>query len=204
MILKRTILTAASVTVAALLMTACSPTGPQPTPTSTGTPTPTSTARGPVDPPKDEASAVAVSEETLTEWFVVRGEVNAAGGKDTDRLKQLTTGNALPKVLADASQIANGPQLNKDGKNIDGPAKTQGAIKYVPLAAYGQPFEGIENGLVTIHACQDTSDYKVWAHDGSEAPTRPSERYLFDFQVTYSASAKAWLVSDLISLNQTC
>lgn len=204
MILKRTITAAATLTVAALLITACSPAGPQPTPTLTNTPSPTSTARGPVDPPKDEASAVASAEDTLTEWFAVRGEVNAAGGKDTDRLKALSTGAALDRVLADAAQIASGPVLNVDKKNIDGPAKTEGSITYTPISAYGQKNDGIDNGLVTVNACQDASNYKVFASDGSPAMTPPSLRNKFDYQVIYDTKSKTWLVSDSISLNQTC
>ena len=184
-------------------MAGCSPTS-GPTPTKSSSPTPTSTSAGPVDPPKSEDEAVKAAEKALTEWFVVRGEVNAAGGKDTARLEKVATGNALTISQNDAKHVATGPILNADQKNVDGPAKTEGAIKYEPISAYGQAYEGVENGLVTVNACQDASGYKVFASDGSPAMTPPSLRNKLDYQVIYDAKAKAWLVFDSVSLNQTC
>ncbi|WP_102191304.1 hypothetical protein [Microbacterium aurantiacum] len=202
MILKRTIAAAATFTVAALLMTACAPAAvetPKPTQTTAAPET-----MAPVAPPESEEEAVAAAEEVLTKWFEVRGEVNAAGGTDTEQLEALSTGTALERVLADAEQIANGPLLNVDEVNIDGPIKTEGAITYESKSAYGQEWEGVENGLVTINACQDGTDYKLFASDGSEG-MRPAElRTTFDYQVIYDASREAWLVYDLISLGETC
>lgn len=201
MILKRT-LAAATLTVAALLMTACAPAAvetPKPTQTTAAPET-----MAPVAPPESEEEAVAAAEEVLTKWFEVRGEVNADGGTDTERLEAITTGRALDRVLADATQIANGPQLNEDKVNVEGPVKTEGAIKIEIKSAYGQEWESIPNGMVTVNACQDASEYKIWASDGSKGYPREQERDLFDYQVIYDADRQAWLVYDLIALGETC
>lgn len=202
MILKRTLAAAATLTVAALLITACAPEAtetPKPTETTAAPETP-----APVAPPESEEEAIAAAEEVLTEWFEVRGEVNADGGTDTERLEAITTGRALDRVLADADQIANGPLLNKDKVNVEGPVKTEGAFKIEIKAAYGQEWETIPNGMVTVNACQDASEYKLWASDGSESYPRERERDLFDYQVIYDADRQAWLVYDLIALGETC
>lgn len=202
MILKRTLAAAATLTVAALLITACAPEAtetPKPTETTAAPETP-----APVAPPESEVEAIAAADEVLTEWFEVRGEVNADGGKDTERLEELSTGTALERVLANAAEIASGPLLNVDGENIEGPVKTEGAITYEMKSAYGQEWEGVENGMVTINACQDGTEYKLFASDGSEG-MRPEElRTTFDYQVIYDADREAWLVYDLISLGETC
>lgn len=204
MTLKRTTTALIAIAAGIALLAGCSPTsGPQPT-ASSSSPTPTSNTAGPVDPPKDEAEAVKAAEKAVTQWLVVRGEVNAAGGKNTEPLKTVATGKALDRAIADATQISTGPVLNVDQKNVDGPGKTEGAIKYEPIAAYGQSNDGIENGLVTVNACQDASGYKVFASDGSPAMRPPSDRNKFDYKVIYDAKAKAWLVSDAVSLGQTC
>lgn len=202
MILKRTLAAAATFTVAALLMTACAPAAvetPKPTQTTAAPET-----MAPVAPPESEEEAVAAAEEVLTKWFEVRGEVNAAGGTETAPLEELSIGNALEATLNDAAHIASGPQLNVDGENIDGPVTTEGAIRYETVSAYGQEWEGIENGLVTINACQDGSEYKVFASDGSPGMQPEEQRLTFDYQVTYNAERQAWLVYDLVSLNEPC
>lgn len=202
MILKRTLAAAATLTVAALLITACAPEAtesPKPTETTTA---PETTA--PVAPPASEEEAIAAAEEVLTDWFEVRGEVNADGGTDTERLEAITTGRALERVLANAAEIANGPLVNKDKVEVEGPIKTEGAVKIEIKSAYGQEWETIPNGMVTVNACQDASEYKLWASDGSEAYPRPQERDLFDFQVIYDADSEAWLVYDLVALGETC
>ena len=61
----------------------------------------------------------------------------------------------------------------------------------------------VDNGLVTIHACQDASKYKVRASDGSEA-LRPDARTTFDYQVIYDAKSETWLVYNLVGLGQSC
>ncbi len=200
---KRLITALAAAAIGLAVLSGCAPTA-DPTPSTSSTPSPTATSAGPVDPPKDEEEAITAAESVLKKWFATRGEVNAGGGKDTDRLKELSTGRALERVLADADQVANGPQLNKDGVNIDGPVKTEGAIKIEVKSSYGQEWKGVPNGLVTVQACQDASEYKIWASDGSEAMARPQERDLFDYQVVYDSDAKAWLVYELTSLGQTC
>lgn len=202
MILKRTLAAAATFTVAALLMTACAPAAvetPKPTQTTAAPET-----MAPVAPPESEEEAVAAAEEVLTKWFEVRGEVNAAGGTDTEPLEAVAIGNALEVSVNDATHIATGPILNTDEKNIDGPGKTEGAITHETKSAYGQEWEGVEHGLVTINACQDGTSYKVFASDGSEAMRPADRRTTFDYQVVYDAEREAWLVYDLISLGETC
>ena len=150
-----------------------------------------------------EDEAITAAETVLTQYFVTRGEVNAAGGTDTAPLEAWATGRALEVAVNDAAGIAEGPILNVDQVNVEGPATTEGAIKYETVASYGQEWEGIENGLVTINACQDASEYKVWASDGSEA-MRPEARSTFDYQVVYDSESETWLVYNLISLGESC
>lgn len=201
--LTRTLTAATALVAATLLIAGCTTeAGPKPTPSqSSAAPEET---RGPVAAPESEEEAIEAAEAVLTEWFEVRGEVNAAGGADTAELEELSTGTALERALADAKTIVEGPLLNVDGENIEGPIRTEGAITYETKTAYGQEWEGTENGLVTINACQDGTDYKLFASDGSEG-MRPEElRTTFDYQVIYDADAQAWLVYDLISLGETC
>ena len=197
----------AGIIAAALTLTACStgePTDPTASPTSTLTPTPTPTATNPKVPaPASEDEAITAAETVLTQYFATRGEVNAAGGTDTAPLEDWATGRALDVAVNDATGIANGPILNVDQKNIDGPGTTEGAIKFETKAAYGQTWEEVENGLVTINACQDASDYKIWASDGSVA-MRPDARSTFDYQVVYDSETETWLVYNLISLGESC
>lgn len=194
----------AGIIAAALTLTACTGTGnPNPTASTSTTPTPTSTAGTKVPPPANEDEAIAAADSVLTEYFVARGEVNAAGGTDTSSLEVLATGKALDVAVRDAAYVAEGPVLNVDQVNVEGPATTEGAIKYETLSAYGQPWEDVENGLVTINACQDASEYKVFASDGSEA-LRPDARTTFDYQVIYDSERETWLVYDLISLGESC
>ena len=101
-------------------------------------------------------------------------------------------------------RFATGPILNVDGKNIEGPGYTEGSITYETVAAYGQEWEDVENGLITINACQDLSEYKGFASDGSEAMQPEEKRNLVDYQVVYDAERQAWLVYDVIGLGQTC
>lgn len=201
--LTRTLTAATALVAATLLIAGCTAeAGPKPTPSqSSAAPEET---RGPVAPPASEEEAIEAAEAVLTEWFEVRGEVNAAGGTDTAELEELSTGTALERALADAKTIAEGPLLNVDSKSIEGPIKTEGAITYETKTAYGQEWEGTENGLVTINACQDGTDYKLFASDGSEGMRPADLRTTFDYQVVYDADSEAWLVYDLISLGETC
>lgn len=195
----------AGIIAATLTLAACSNGGTtDPTTTPSDTPTPTPTATNPkVSAPANEDEAITAAETVLTQYFVTRGEVNAAGGTDTVPLEDWAIGRALDVAVNDATGIANGPILNVDQENIDGPGTTEGAIKYETKAAYGQTWEEVENGLVTINACQDASDYKVWASDGSEA-MRPDARSTFDYQVVYDSETETWLVYNLISLGESC
>lgn len=195
----------AGIIAAALTLTACTGTGtqnPTASPTETATPTPTA-SNTQVPPPANEDEAITAAETVLTQYFVTRGEVNAAGGTDPAPLEEWATGRALDVAVNDAAGIAQGPILNVDQVNVEGPGTTEGAIKYETVASYGQEWEEIENGLVTINACQDSSEYKVWASDGSEA-LRPDARTTFDYQVIYNSESETWLVYNLISLGESC
>lgn len=200
---KRIITALTAIAISGVLLAGCTGTAsPTPSP-STASPTPTPSTGTKVPPPANEAEAIEAADAVLTQYFNIRGEVNAAGGTDTSPLEAFATDKALEVAVNDAAHIAEGPILNVDQVNVDGPGKTEGAIKYETVAAYGQPWEEVENGLVTINACQDASDYKVWASDGSEA-LRPDARTTFDYQVVYDAESETWLVYNLISLGESC
>ncbi len=191
-----------TITVGGLLLVGCTPTSePTPPTITTTTPTPTATT---VAPPANEEEAIAAADAALTNWFIVRGEVNAAGGTDTDRLEALALGTALELTLNDAANTATGPVLNEDQVNIDGPATTEGAMRHELITAYGQEYEGIDNGMVTINACQDASEYVIRASDGSLAMRPERQRVLIDFDVVYDAERQAWLVYKLTNLDQPC
>lgn len=137
----------AGIIAAALTLTACTGTngqGPTNGPSESATPTPTATS---FDPPADEDEAIDNADAAVTNWLAVRGEVNATGGTDVERLEQLATGRALEITLNDAATVANGPVLNEDGEQIDGPATTEGAFTHETLSAYAQEYEG------TARAC---------------------------------------------------
>jgi hypothetical protein len=195
----------AGLIAAALTLTACS-TGGTPTPTkTTSTPSPTSTAlNSPVAAPKSQDDAIAAAETVLATWYKTRGAVNAAGGKDTDPLKLLSTGPALQITLDDAGRIATGPLLNADGQSIPGAAKTTGALTFEPGAAYGQKWQNVENGLVTVDGCQDASNYHITTHDGKPAMRPPHDRIKLEYQVTYDPKSQLWLVSKQVDLQATC
>ncbi|GAA1745538.1 hypothetical protein [Microbacterium paludicola] len=199
--------TAASIALGAIalgLLTGCTTSAPQAT--ESPSPTPTETTRGPVAPPESEEEAIEQADAVLTEWFVTRGEVNAAAGTelDTSPLEDLSTGRALEVAVRDATQISTGPVLNADTENVEGPGRAEGAITYEMIGGYGQEWEGVENGLVTINACQDGSEYTVYPSDGSDPYPNDQERNLFDYQVVYDNELQRWLVYDLISQGQTC
>jgi hypothetical protein len=200
---KRIITALTAVALSSMLLAGCTATAtPTPGPsTASATPTPTTGTK--VPPPANEEEAISAADAVLKEYFVTRGEVNAAGGTDTTPLNAVATDKALDVAVKDAERIATGPILNVDQKNVEGPGKTEGAIKFEMVSAYGQKWEEVENGLVTINACQDATDYKVWASDGSEA-LRPDARTTFDYQVIYDTETETWLVYNLISLGQSC
>lgn len=200
---KRIITALTAVALSSMLLAGCTTTAtPTPGPsTASATPTPTTGTK--VPPPANEEEAISAADAILKEYFVTRGEVNAAGGTDTAPLKAVATDKALDVAVKDAERISTGPILNVDQKNVEGPGKTEGAIKFETVSAYGQKWEEVETGLVTINACQDASDYKVWASDGSEA-LRPDARSTFDYQVIYDTKTETWLVYNLISLGQSC
>lgn len=195
----------AGLIAAALTLTACS-TGGTPTPTkTTATPSPTSTAlNSPVAAPKSQDDAITAAETVLATWYKTWAAVNAAGGTDTAPLKEVSTGQALSVVEDGANRIANGPLLNKDGESINGSATTKGAMTFEPSTAYGQKWQGIENGLVTIDGCQDSTNYHVTTHDGKPAMRRADDRIKLEYQVAYDPKSQLWLVLKQVDLQATC
>lgn len=204
---KRIITALTAVALSGMLLTGCTTTA-APTPTTSTesrAPTPTTTAGTKVPPPTSEDEAVSAATAVLTEWFKVRGEVNAAGGTDTEPLTELSTGRALTVALDSASRVAEGPLVNVDNVSVDGPSKTEGQITFETIAAYGQEHDGTANGLVTINACQDSTGYKVTTNDGKPALTDPNNaRLIFDYQIVYDTQKQTWLVSDLINVGSKC
>lgn len=202
---KRIITALTAVALSGMLLAGCTSTAaPTPEP-STASPTPTPTTGAKVPPPADEDEAIASATDVLTEWFKVRGEVNAAGGTDTAPIETLSTGRALSVALESANRIATGPLVNEDNVSVDGPSTTEGQITFETIAAYGQEQSGIENGLVTINACQDSTGYTITTNDGKPALVDPNNaRLVYDYQVVYDAERQAWLVSDLINTGSKC
>lgn len=203
MILKRTLAAAATLTVAALLITACAPQA-APTPTGTSTPTPTSATREPVDPPADEAAAIAEAETTIDLILDEQEKVGNRGGTDTTVYETLATGKGLELFLADAKSLEEGPILNIDGDNVEGQSTAEGRINFTPTSAYGQENDGIENGLVIVPGCLDASERMITTADGKPAMQNPNPRNKVEFQVTYDKEQKLWLVSNRISTGETC
>ena len=129
----------AGIIAATLTLAACSNGGTtDPTTTPSETPTPTPTATNPkVSAPANEDEAITAAETVLTQYFVTRGEVNAAGGTDTAPLEDWATGRALDVAVNDATGIANGPILNVD----------QAKQVYVIKRGQGKGYSGVENEL---------------------------------------------------------
>lgn len=203
--MKRTASTLAGLVVVAAILTGCTST-PEPTFTP-GTPTPTATATTPttVEPPADEAEAIAAAEDTINQTLTAQSEINAAGGTDPSRYDDLATGKGLDYFTRDAQRIAKGPLANENGENVEGQAHTEGAIVFEPETAYGQEFNGIPNALVIVPGCMDISEYKITTADGKPGYRPDSDRTKVEFQVTYDADRKLWLVSDVLAfVGQTC
>ena len=203
--MKRTASTLAGLVVVVAILTGCTST-PEPT-FPPGTPTPTATATTPttVEPPADEAEAISAAEDTIEQLLIAQSEINAAGGTDASRYDDLATGKALDDYKMNAQRIAKGPLANEDGVNVEGQAKTEGRIMFEPETAYGQEHNGVENGLVILPGCMDISGYKITTADGKPAYRPDSDRNKVEFQVTYDAERKLWLVSDLLDFTgQTC
>jgi len=191
---------------AALTLTACStgePANPTTSPTATPTPTPTATSiTG--DAPADESEAITKSEATVELLLDVWEQVDATGGTKPELFDSVATGRMLTKVQQDASRTANGPVLNEDGENIEGPSTVTGRIVFEPKTAYGQEFDGVPNGLVIIPGCQDASARIATTADGKPAMTNPTPRNEVEYHVIYDAETKTWLVNDRIELGTTC
>ncbi len=202
---KRLIPTLAAIALGSMLLAGCTPT-PEPTPT-TPSPTPSETSNEPItyDPPADEAEATSAAQDTIHQLLTVDSEVRAGGGTDTARFEDLATSNALEIFTNLATRIAKGPIANEDGENVEGQATFEGAIIFEPETAYGQEFNGIPNGLVLVPGCDDISNTKITTADGKPAYRPESDRLKVEYQVTYDADRKLWLVSNRIEFQgQTC
>ena len=196
----------AGIIAAALTLTACSnggPTNPTTSPSETPTPTPTATSiTG--DAPADENEAIDKAEQTIELLLKINAEVSAAGGTDPSPYDAVATGNALEDLRADANRIANGPILNEDGESIEGQATVEGSLVFEPKTAYGQEWQGVENGLVIVPGCLDNSGRLITTADGKPAMTNPNPRNEVEYHVIFDADLKTWLVTDRISLGTTC
>lgn len=196
----------AGLIAATLTLAACSNGGPaDPTTSPTATPTPTPTATSITgEAPVDEEEAISQAEATIQLLFKVNAEVSAAGGTDPSPYEAVATGRALEFYQADAAGIANGPTLNEDGESIDGPSTVEGSLVFEPKSAYGQEWQGVENGLVIVPGCLDNSGRNITTADGKPAMKNPKPRNEVEMHVVYDAEQKVWLVNDQISLGTTC
>lgn len=203
---KRTLTALAGIAAGLALLAGCTNTTPAPSPSSSaGTPTPSAAPTSvPGDAPADEDEAITKAEETIDLLLATQTRVTEAGGTDIAAYESVATGNALEVFVADAQGIANGPTLNEDGDSIDGPSTVEGSITFEPTTAYGQTFEGIENGLVIVPGCLDSSGRKLTTADGKPAMQNPNPRNEIEFHVVYNTDTKTWLVNDRISLGNTC
>lgn len=204
MSIKRTATAAGIFLAAALTLSACStgePTEPTTTPSDSPEPTPVATYA----PPADEAEAITAAEGSITRLLEAQSEINAAGGEGAERYEDLASGNGLDVYQGNADAIANGPYANEDGENVDGQSISEGIIVFEEETAYGQELNGIPNGLVLLPGCLDTSGYTVTTADGKPAYRADSDRNKVEFQVSYDADRKLWLVSDLVEFpGETC
>lgn len=200
---KRLITALAATAIGLAVLAGCAPTS-DPTPTTSSTPTPTSTGAAPVDPPKTEEEAVTAAEKTINQVLKLQGEINAQGGVDPSPYEAIVTGPALKIYNEDAYRIAHGPLANEEGKNVEGQAKTEGAIKIEVKSAYGQEREGIQNGLVIVLACEDISEYKVTTADGKPGYRPDSDRTQVEYHTVYDTEHKAWMLYDRINLRTPC
>ena len=197
----------AGIIAVALTLTACSTGEPSETTTPTTTPTPTKTDAGQTiyEPPVDEAEAITAAEHSIDQLLLVQSEINAAGGVDASRYNDITMGKALDLYTRNATRIATGPLANEDGENIEGQSHSEGIIVFEQETAYGQELDGIANGLVLLPGCLDTSGYKITTADGKPAYRADINRTKVEFQVSYDAERKLWLVSNRIDFEgQTC
>jgi len=191
---------------ATLTLAGCTGGGPTPSSSSpSDTPSPTSTAlNNPVNAPKTQNDAIQQAQGVLATWYKTLSSVLVAGGTDTAPLKHLAIQPALQVGLDGADRIANGPLLNADGQSVPGSAKATGEITFAPSTAYGQTWQGVDNGLVTIDGCQDSSNYHITTHDGKPAMRPPHDRIKLEYQVSYDAKTKLWMVSKQVDLQATC
>lgn len=189
---KRTLTALAGLAAGLALLAGCTTAGPTPsgsaTPTPTATPAPTQT---PVAAPTDEDGAIDVATGILKQSFAIRGEVNAAGGKDTAVYDDWFVGNALEKVKREAALTA---------ENGD---ETSGEVTAKINASFAQTHDDVAFGLVTLSTCTDFSTFII-NNNGTPAP-RPSNLQIpVDYQVTYISDEQVWKVSDAIVTGDTC
>lgn len=203
---KRIITALTAVALSSMLLAGCTTTAaPTPT-TSTASPTPTVTAPTSItgEAPKDEDEAIDKAKATIDLLLATQAQISAAGGADASAYEAVATGKALKEFQEDALRISKGPILNADGDSIEGQSKVEGSLVFEPKTAYGQEYEGVENGLVIVPGCLDGSQRKITTADGKPAMENPKPRNEVEFHVIYNAETKTWLVNDRISLGTTC
>lgn len=203
---KRIITALTAVALSSMLLAGCTTTnGPTPTP-STASPTPTATAPTSItgEAPKDEDEAIDKAKATIGLLHDVWEQVDASGGHDADLFEAVATGAMLTTAQQDAARTAEGPILNVDGENVKGQATVTGKLAFEPKTAYGQEYEGVDNGLVIVPGCLDASGRVTTTADGKPAMTNPNPRNEVEYHVIYDAKTKTWLVNDRVSLGTTC
>jgi len=202
---KRIITALTAIAISGVLLAGCTGTG-GPTPTaSTGSPTPTPTASSITgEAPADEAEAIDKSEATVELLHDVWEQVDASGGHTPELFDAVATGRMLTEAQNSASRTANGPILNADGDSIEGQATVTGRLEFEQKTAYGQEYEGVDNGLVILVGCLDSSARITTTADGKPAMQNPNLRNEVEYHVVYNAETKTWLVNDRIDLGTTC
>jgi hypothetical protein len=187
------IVTAAMVSVLA----ACTP-DPQPTAITSSSPSasPSQTSFA-VPAPEDESEAIDFAERTIDRFLEVRGEVNAAGGTDTDELGQVATGPALRIALDDAARV------------VELGWKSEGALTFEPATAYAVDLVA-EDGTsypfssVNVTGCQDGTNYTGTNPDGTPIQRPANLRAEIEFNVIWDPNLTLWLVNSIIATGATC
>ena len=203
---KRAFLTTAAVATALgmTLLAGCAPSVTEPIATATSTPPPATPAGTKVPPPAAEDEAIASAEGAIERWLAVWHEIEMSTDGDTTPLEAISTGAALKIAENGVAYILNGPYPDENGNPVEGRSTVTGPIKFEPTAAYGQEWEGTENGLVIVTGCQDISDRVVTTNNGTPGQHNDNLRNVVEYKVIYDAELQSWLVQDQIDPKQTC
>lgn len=195
---RRTLAVLAVATAGVLALAGCTPQDNKPTPAPTSaspSPTPTSTTTG-VPAPTNETEAIDGATDGIDRFLAVRGEVNAAGGTQTDRLSEVSTGPALQIALDSAARVVEKGWI------------TSGALVFEKQSAYASAVtlaDGSSNpfGAAIVTGCQDGSKYTIT--DGAGNPVKqPEPRNIIEFTVVYDQPTSSWLVQNAIAPGGTC